>query len=72
LSTRAWYFGSSARKSVVIQTCTISRASADPMILPPRQSTFVSECERARPAQNGSWQTAAYTPGSLLAIMALP
>ena len=42
------------------------------MILPPRQSTFVSECERASPAQNGSWQTAANTPGSLLAIIALP
>ncbi len=65
------YF-SSSRKSVVIQTRTISSASAEPMILPPRQSTFVSECERASSAQNGSWQTAAYTPGSRLAIIALP
>jgi hypothetical protein len=32
----------------------------------------VSEWDRASVAQNGSWQTAAYTPGTLLAISALP
>jgi hypothetical protein len=57
---------------VVIQTSTMARASADPMILPPRQRTLLSECDRASAAQNGSWQTTASTPATRFAIMALP
>ena len=41
-------------------------ASADPMILPPMQRTLVSECDRARAAQNGSWRTARRTHASNL------
>ena len=52
-------FSSPPKNSVSIQAFTISSASAEPMILPPMQSTLVSECERASPAQNGSWHTAA-------------
>ena len=59
-------------QSVAIHTRTISSAIAEPMILPPRHSTLVSECERASPAQNGSWHTAAYMPAILFAIIALP
>ena len=59
-------------QSVDSHTRTISSASADPMILPPMQRTLVSECERASPAQNGSWHTAANTPATLFAIIALP
>ncbi len=70
-ATRRRYF-SSSRKSVAIHTRTISWARAEPMIFPPRHRTFVSECERASSAQNGSWHTAAYTPCTRLAIIALP
>ena len=44
---------------MVIQAPTTSRASAEPMILPPMHRTLVSEWDLASPAQNGSWQTAA-------------
>src|SRR6266550_6134438 len=71
LSTRMTYLGTSARNSVDIHARTVSRASADPMIFPPRQRTLVSECDRASVAQNGSWHTAAYTPWILFAIIAL-
>ena len=50
-----------ASQSVDIHDFTTSIASADPMILPPMQSTLVSECERASQAQNGSCATAAKT-----------
>ena len=50
----------------------MTSAMAGPISLPPRHSTLVFECERASPAQNGSCATAAYTPGILLAIRALP
>jgi hypothetical protein len=61
-----------ARNSVVIRAFTTSRARAEPMILPPMHRTLVSKCDLARDAQNGSWQTAASTPWTRLAIRALP
>src|SRR5215208_5886466 len=72
LSTRALYLGSSARKSVVIQTRTISSASADLMILPPRQSTFVSECERASPSAVVLLRDIAVTAPSRWVVAELP
>ena len=71
LSTRLRYLGWS-RKPVVIHTRTISRAIAEPMILPPRHSTLESVCSRASRAQKGSWHTTAVSPRTRLAIRAEP
>ncbi len=41
-------------------------------VRPPRQTTLAWLCRRARVAVVTSWTTAARTPGTLLAAMAMP
>ena len=72
LSTRLLYFSSPPRKSVVIHVLTISRARAEPMIFPPMQRTFVSECDRARPGTERILTNRRIDAAILLAINGAP